>query len=166
MSSSQPDEAAPPYEVEFFEDDDGREPALEFMRSLPPFKKRAIGVALNEVLAYEGPNVASGNMGRSLGDGLYEFRLDQNAEQILRRRGKTARREVEKGKILLRVFFHPHGDKLILLLSGYDKGEQPSKAHQQKEIGEARKLLKRWRQREEARRASERKPGTRSHESS
>lgn len=143
----------PRYEIEFFEDDDGTEPALTFMRSLTPLKKRAIGVAINEVLAYEGPNVAAGNMGRNLGRGLYEFKLDQNAEQILRRKGKDPRAETEEGKILLRVFFHPHGAKLVLLLSGYDKGEQPSRAHQQKEIAAARALLKKWLVREKPRRA-------------
>lgn len=131
------------------------------MRSLPPLKRRAIGVAINEVLAYEGPNVADGNMGRNLGGGLYEFKLDQNAEQILRRKGKHPKPEREDGKILLRVFFHPHGDKLILLLSGYDKGEQPSKPHQQEEIAAARALLKRWTAREKTRRSAERKASKR-----
>ena len=102
----------PPYEIEFYEDDAGNEPALAFMRSLSDVKKRAIGVALNEVLQHLGPNVAEGNFGRNLGGGLYEFRLDQDAEQILRRSGKEPRPEPDKGKILLRVFFHPHGSKL------------------------------------------------------
>ncbi|MDQ3264463.1 MAG: hypothetical protein M3Y59_12500 [Myxococcota bacterium] len=81
----------PTYEIEFYEDKDGNEPALAFMRALNPLKKRAIGVAISEVLQYEGPNVANGNMGRNLKGGLYEFKLDQNAEQILRRRGKGAK---------------------------------------------------------------------------
>jgi hypothetical protein len=143
------------YEIEFYEDDDGNEPALTFMRSLPPLKRRAMGVAINEVLRFDGPGVAEGNMGRNLGQGLYEFRLDQNAEQILRRKGKAAKPESEKGKILLRLFFHPHGDRLILLLCGYDKGEQPSKQHQQAEIESARKLLKRWQSSEKARKAQQ-----------
>jgi putative component of toxin-antitoxin plasmid stabilization module len=137
----------PPYEIEFYEDDAGNEPALAFMRSLSDVKKRAIGVALNEVLQHLGPNVAEGNFGRNLGGGLYEFRLDQDAEQILRRSGKEPRPEPDEGKILLRVFFHPHGSRILLLLSGYDKGERPSKAHQQGQIEEARKLLKHWKER-------------------
>jgi putative component of toxin-antitoxin plasmid stabilization module len=116
------------------------------MRSLSAVKKRAIGVALNEVLQHLGPNVAQGNFGRNLGGGLYEFRLDQDAEQILRRSGKEPRPEPDEGKILLRVFFHPHGSKLLLLLSGYDKGERPSKSYQQGQIEEARRLLKHWKE--------------------
>jgi hypothetical protein len=122
-----------PYELEFYEDEHGNEPALDFMRGLAPAKRRAIGVALRETLQHLGPDVAEGNFGRNLGDGLYEFKLDQNAEQVLRRKGKPARAEASDTKVLLRVFFHPHGRKLLLLLGGYDKGERPSKVHQQAE---------------------------------
>jgi hypothetical protein len=151
--------AGPLYEIEFFVDDAGNEPALTFMRSLPGMKKRAIGVAINEVLQYLGPHVAEGNFGRNLGGGLYEFRLDQDAEQILRRSGKKPRPERGEGKILLRLFFHPYGNKLLLLLCGYDKGERPSKAHQQRQIDEARGMLSRWKAREEAKTATPRRPG-------
>lgn len=147
----------PLYAVEFYEDDNGGEPALAFMRALDPPKRRALGVAINEVLQHDGPDVANGNMGRNLGAGLYEFRLDQNAEQILRRQGKPAKSEKDEAKILLRLFFHPHGTKLLLLLCGYDKGERPSKSHQQREIDTARTLLKRWGEREKAKRATHRR---------
>jgi hypothetical protein len=153
--------ADPPYEIEFYVDDAGNEPALAFMRSLPGMKKRAIGVAINEVLQYLGPDVADGNFGRSLGGGLYEFRLDQDAEQILRRTGKKPRPERDRGKILLRLFFHPHGNKLLLLLSGYDKGARPSKTHQKEQIDEARKMLNRWKDRVKAKVAAARRPGKR-----
>jgi hypothetical protein len=46
----------------------------------------------------------------------------------LRKAGKNPRPEPGRGKILLRVFFHAHGNKLILLLSGYDKGERPARS--------------------------------------
>ena len=65
----------------------------------------------------EGPPTAVGGVGtdfgKNLGGGLLEFRVDQNAEQILRKAGKNPRPELVGGKILLRVFFHVHGDKLI-----------------------------------------------------
>jgi putative component of toxin-antitoxin plasmid stabilization module len=140
------DDDSPKYEIEFYEDDQGREPALTFMQSLSRVKRSAIGVALNEVLRYMGPDVASTDYGKNLGGGLFEFRIDQDAEQILRKAGKGAKPESEESKILLRVFFHAHGRKLILLLSGYDKAEHPSKPHQNKQIEDARKLLNRWKQ--------------------
>jgi hypothetical protein len=149
--------AAAPYEIEFYEDDAGNEPALVFMRSLRGVKKRAIGVAINEVLQYLGPDVAEGNFGRNVGGGLYEFRLDQDAEQILRRSGKEPKPETDESKILLRLFFHPYGHKRLLLLSGYDKGERPSKVHQQQQIDAARAFLNRWKVREKAKAAAVRK---------
>ncbi len=51
---------------------------------------------------------------------------------------------------MLRVFFHPHGDKLILLLGGYDKGARPSAKRQQAEIEIARKRLAHWRERQKS----------------
>jgi hypothetical protein len=140
-----------PYQIEFYEDEEGHEPALAFMRSLPPAKRRAIGVALNEFLGHLGPAVVGTDFGKSLGGGLLEFRVDQDAEQILRKAGKRPRREPDAGKILLRVFFHAHGNKLILLLSGYDKGERPSRSHQNTQIELARQYLKRWKERSKAR---------------
>ena len=38
-------------------------------------------------------------------------------------------------RILLRVFVHFHGSRVILLLGGYDKGKDPSEKKQQREIG-------------------------------
>jgi hypothetical protein len=111
----------PRFEIEFFEDEQGTEPALTFMQSLPPQKRRAIGVALNEFLQHLGPDVSRTDFGKNPGGGLYEFRVDQDAAQFLRKAGKNPRPEPSEGKTLLRVFFHPHGTKLILLLCGYDK---------------------------------------------
>jgi hypothetical protein len=85
------------------------------------------------------------------GASLLEFRIDQGAAQILRKAGKDPRPEPDPGKVLLRVFFHAHGTKLILLLSGYDKGERPSKIHQNAQIEQARQYLKRWKERAKSR---------------
>jgi hypothetical protein len=43
--------------------------------------------------------------------------------------------------ITLRVFCHAYGNKVILLLAGYDKGEDPSASRQQKELAVAKKRL-------------------------
>ena len=141
---------APPYELEFYEDETGEFPVLRWLKEdLSVQKRRALGAAMNEILQIEGPKVVGTNFGDSLGEGLFEFRLDQDIKQILARKGKKSKKKdaASAGKILLRVFFHPHGKKLILLLGGYDKGEQPSKPHQQKQIAIARKRLKSWQDR-------------------
>lgn len=88
-----------------------------------------------------------GAYGKQRGDGLFELWLRYDAGEILRSRGKPARDEPQGERILLRVFCHVHGDRLILLLGGYDKGADPSKRRQQREIAEARRRLVDFRQR-------------------
>ena len=51
-------------------------------------------------------------------------------------------KEGPPGKVLLRAFCHAYGNRIVLLLGGYDKGENPSTKRQQKEIETARKRLK------------------------
>ena len=144
-----PDVTAPKYTLEFFEDENGSEPVLEWLRRLTPSKRRAIGVAMFEILQYEGPHVVGTHFGKGLGGGVFEFRLDQDAAQILARKGKQARPETgETAKILLRMFCHAHGDRIVLLLSAYDKGERPSSRHQQAQIELARTRLKEWKVRQ------------------
>lgn len=50
-------------------------------------------------------------------------------------------------KVLLRAFVHFYGDRIVLLLGGYDKGRYPQKKRQQREIARARKLLRQFRHR-------------------
>ena len=140
----------PPYTLEFYEDAAGVEPVLVWLRALPPRKRRAMGVALFEILQHEGPNVVGTNFGKPIGAGIFEFRLDQDATQVLTRRGKRARQERdEPAKILLRVFCHAHGGRIVLLLGGYDKGERPSARHQQAQIELARARLRDWKERQQ-----------------
>jgi hypothetical protein len=61
--------------------------------------------------------------------------------------------------MLLRMFFHVHGDRLILLLAGYDKGKADSKREQQAQIAIARSRLKEWRARQRLERRRPAKPG-------
>lgn len=118
------------YEIEFYEDVDGTKPVLEWIKGdLSPTKRRAIGTAMREVLQAHGVAVCKSSMGKQLGGGIFEFRL----------RTKSDASE----KILLRVLCHAYGNKVILLLAGYDKGEDPSNRRQQDEIALAQKRLKR-----------------------
>jgi phage-related protein len=139
------------YTLEFYEDEHGHEPVLDWLRRLTPRKRRAIGVAMFEILQHEGPLVVGTNFGKGLGGGIFEFRLDQDAAQVLARKGKRVRAEAAgPSKILLRVFCHVHGDRIILLVGGYDKGERPSARHQQAQIDLARTRLKAWKARQNA----------------
>lgn len=55
--------------------------------------------------------------------------------------GAAPEAEGKPEKVLLRLFVHFYGDKVILLLGGYDKGEDPKGWRQQREISQARRLL-------------------------
>ena len=93
-------------------------------------QRRAVGVALREILEVEGIGVCRTGYGKQLGDGLFEFRLRHDAAEILQSLGKSAREEPRGERILV-----------ILLLGGYDKGADSSKRRQQREISEARRRL-------------------------
>lgn len=132
--------APPEYELVFYETAGGDEPVRRWIKEeLSPIKRWAIGTAMNRILAKEGISVCETEWGKALGDSLYEFRLRDEVET-----------KAGSEKILLRVFFHPYGNKLILLLGGYDKGESPSARRQNKEITEARnrKRLEEFRDRQ------------------
>jgi hypothetical protein len=55
--------------------------------------------------------------------------------------GKPFRPEAGGERILLRGFCHARGDRVVLLLGGYDKGADPSRRRQQREIETARRRL-------------------------
>jgi hypothetical protein len=87
--------------------------------------------------------------GKQLGRGVFEFRLMRKRPYEVKQKG----RKVEKvAQISLRVFCHAYGDQRILLLHGYDKGEDPKGRRQQREIEVAQKRLRRWRSRQRAKR--------------
>jgi uracil-DNA glycosylase len=54
----------------------------------------------------------------------------------------------EQRRPLLRVFCHAYGNKIILLLGGYDKGSAPSAKRQNEEIRIARQRLTEFRRRQ------------------
>jgi len=131
------------YEPEFYEDENGDEPVRRWLREqLTPAKRPALGHAMNVVLQRLGLGVCGTEFGKQLGGGLFEFRLWHD----LRERASGGGGSVER--ILLRVFCHAHGDKVILLVGGYDKGEHPSPRRQNAEVELARARLRDWQRRQ------------------
>lgn len=120
------------FDLEFFVDASGNAPCRKWMDSLDDEKLAALIAALRTILAKHGLDVCGTPYGKQLGTGLAEFRV---------------RRDTPSGHVLLRVFFHAYGRRRILLLSGYDKGVDPSDRRQQKEIRRARQLLREFRDR-------------------
>jgi len=114
-----------PFSLKFYEDDDGVQPVREWLRALAPNQRRSIGAALREILQEQGVAVCGTHFGRQLGAGLFEFRLRSD-------------------DLLIRIFCHAHGDRIILLLGGYDKGKDPGEKRQGSEIAVARRRLAEW----------------------
>ena len=141
--------ATPPrFTLEFYADERGDEPVLRWLREdLTPRQRRAIGVAMEEILRAEGIGVCQRGYGKQLGGGLFEFRLRHDAAEVLQILGRPFRPEPGGERILLRVFCHAHGNRLILLLGGYDKGADPSPRRQQREIATARARLEDYQRR-------------------
>ncbi|WP_242393778.1 type II toxin-antitoxin system RelE/ParE family toxin [Anaeromyxobacter oryzisoli] len=137
----------PRYEIEFYEDEHGDVPVLRWLREdLTPRKRRALGTAMNRVLQELGIDVCGTEFGRPLGKGLFEFRLRRaDLAKVVPAAGGT---DAGEAKLLLRVFCHAHGNKLILLVGGYDKGADTSAKRQDREIAVARMRLKDWQNRQ------------------
>jgi hypothetical protein len=144
--------SSPAWTLEFYEEG-GQEPVLDFLRGLDETKEQALAAALRNVLAYEGIGVCGSSWGKWVhgAPGIFEFRVRQDAATILRDRGLPVPEHLKESgtDILLRVFCHAHGKKVLLLLAGYDKGKEPSGKRQNAEIKRARKRLTHWRARQQ-----------------
>lgn len=84
--------------------------------------------------------------GKNLGQGLFEFRLRHGADDIVAMFTTKTPDERDKEPILLRVYCHAYGDKIVLLLAGYDKQADASKKRENQEIKLARKRLTEFKQ--------------------
>jgi putative component of toxin-antitoxin plasmid stabilization module len=134
------------FTIEFYEEAGGRQPFRQFLDDLDPAKRLSMIAAIEQILAKQGSAVCNNSWGKSLGKGLFEFRVRHTAAEIRRMFDgdpPPGPHDLEgpPGKVVLRVFCHAYGDRIVLLLGGYDKGEDASAKRQQKEIQTARKRL-------------------------
>jgi hypothetical protein len=132
-----------------FEADDGTTPFRRFIDDLSDFKFVALDTAIDRVLSVRGIDLVRTEWLKALGEGLHEFRVRHDADEVVRMFGGDAP-EVDgrQEKVLLRVFVHFYGQKVVLLLGGYDKGDDPKERRQQREIAEARRLLGQFKERQ------------------
>jgi len=143
------------WDVEFYEDENGREPCRDWIEDLSREKRLALETALEHVLAVRVLDVVRTEFGKALGHGLYEFRLRWSAAEVARKVGAVLAEQVsETETILLRVFFCTSGSRIILLLSGYDKAKDATGRRQDREIAQARKLLRAHREAEKKAKAA------------
>lgn len=131
----------PLWTIEYF--DRGFE---RFYLALNPYEQAVVEAALATVLEVHGIAAFDGGWGKPLGGGLYEFRIQRSLEAILTlARAEPSMLARTGSRVSIRIFCTFHGDKIVLLLHGYDKGRDPSARRQQKEIARARVMLKKWR---------------------
>src|SRR2546430_1881340 len=90
----------------------------------------ALIAGLQRVLCDRGLDVCGTEWGKQLGGGIFEFRIRHTAEEIVHMFGGGASAPAKSGGVLLRVFCHAYGAKIVLLLHGYDKGADPSEKRQ------------------------------------
>ena len=128
--------------LEFYEDGDGGEPVVDWMRDdLTSLQQRSLTAALEMVLMQQGLGVCGTEWGKQLGGALFEFRVRHDESEIAQMFGDGGVGARAGQRILLRVFCHAYGQKVILLLGGYDKGADPNARRQSKEIKVARRRL-------------------------
>lgn len=138
---------------ELFETRGGRRPVEDWMDDLSSQKYAALDAAITKVLEKHGLDLMGTPWLKPLKDGLFEFRVNKTERQVLNIVNATlgtSSAVTESERILLRVFVHFHGNRIILLLGGYDKSADTNKRRQQKEIETARKRLREWQMLERA----------------
>jgi hypothetical protein len=137
-----------PWELEFLRIRNGREPCREFIDDLTPVKRLALGAALANVLSRQGPNVCNTEFGRDLGENLCEFRIKMSERDVLRRVWPQLAGSLSEAsttdQVLIRVFFHPFRERIVLLAAAYDNGIDSTFQSRAKGIRHARRQVKRW----------------------
>lgn len=137
----------PRFTLEFYEED-GMEPVLRWMREdLSASERRALGLAMHYYLQSEGADLSANKaLCEPVGDGVFEFKLRYPLKALTSRLGipykKTGPEDDQR--LMLRVFFHQHESRVILLLHGYDKGKNLGKRHQQAQIQLAKDRKAKW----------------------
>ena len=92
-----------------------------FYSSLPEYEQAVLAAAIRHVLAVDGIDVCSGEWGKPLGAGLYEFRVRRSLDAILTLAGLDPSTLPGADRaVLLRVFCTFHGDKIVLIYHGYN----------------------------------------------
>ena len=99
-----------------------------------------VHLAVTELLATEGPNLARTHWAKGLGKGLWEFRVGPSTTAVISKLGQSQQIEVAHQKLLFRVFFTTESPNTLLVLSAYDKAKDSSAIRQQKDIRNARRM--------------------------
>ena len=110
------------------------------MKNLHPNARVVVEIAVQEILAKDGMNLVAGNWLKSLGSGLWEFRIGKNFKSVFSKSGISHPARMSNEAILIRVFYAFEG-KEILILGLYDKQRHGPGRQQDLAIQSARKAL-------------------------
>ncbi len=136
------------WKVEYYVTGSGASPVLEWVKKLPEPKRVAWLAFVEFALVVQGKDIEQSGYVKPLGQGLFELRIDHDAAELAQVFGADLSAYPDLAGpsgagILLRVFCTFYGDRVVLLLSGLDKGASPKA--QPRAIQAARKLLAEWR---------------------
>jgi len=130
------------FTLEYYRTADGDQPVRRWIdHDLSAAQRKAVMAALKYLLATGGIGICASEYGRHLGRGLFELRIRHDEQTIIKKAGLPIAAQTPHADVLLRVFCHAKGDRVILLLGGYDKGGDPSPRRQAREIEVARRRL-------------------------
>ncbi len=129
------------FTIDFFEDDDARSPVEEWMDSdLADLELAALVRPRARAEAPRGRRL-SGRKGQAARGRVLRVPhppyLSRDRAHV--HRASSSRQAAKREKILLPVFCHACGTKVVLLLNGYDKAGDPSDKRQLREITLARR---------------------------
>lgn len=127
----------------------GATPFERWLRRTDPYVQAVVDATLTHIVEPYGIALLATEWCTALGDGLYEIRVRRSLHAIQTHgsteRVTTSSRSPNRRSVLLRLFVTFHGQRVVLLLHGYDKGKDPSQRRQRREIARARRCLATWR---------------------
>ena len=117
-----------------------QEKFIRQLSDLYPIHQIVTRLAIEYFLVQQGLGLAKTSWLKSLGAGLWEFRIGPSIKGVLKKVSKENLKEVPNSKILIRVFVS-FKDGRILLISCYDKLRNGGGTRQEKAIKAARLML-------------------------
>lgn len=149
MKATRASGSAAVWTPEPFQAEDGSVPYERFVNGLSDVTFLALDAAVELVLCDRGIDLVRTEWLKPLGEGSHEFRVRHDEGEIVRMFGEESSGAIgPRETVLLRVFVHFYGSKVVLLLGGYDKGADPKQRRQQREIAHARRLLVQFKERQ------------------
>jgi putative component of toxin-antitoxin plasmid stabilization module len=129
--------------IKFYVNAFGVSPVQKWIDSIKTIGNRVVLItAIEELLASQGRNLTNTPWLKSVGGGIYEFRVKvPNSLPSKYPWFFTDTEVVRLNKSLFRVFLYFSANNEILILHGYDKQIDNKKNYQQKQIQVAKKRL-------------------------